>query len=72
MSALEGEERQVLLIPPEDLSSHTSAGILGALLEAGAGMYPDLCTQYSRYSTTADGEEEEEEGKDNEYDNVAD
>ena len=37
-----GNEHAVLHIPPEALDSHRLAGELGAPLETGEDMYPDL------------------------------
>ena len=42
-----GNERVVLNIPQEALDTHRLAGELGAPLEAGEDMYPDLLMTYT-------------------------
>lgn len=42
LSVLLEEESRVLDIPPGDASTHPQASLLGAELQAGEGMYPDL------------------------------
>lgn len=41
-----GKEEDVLYIPQEALDSHRLAGVLGAPLEAGSDMYPELERTY--------------------------
>ena len=40
------EEEEALLIPPEALSTHMLAGVIGSPLEAGIDMYPELELTY--------------------------
>lgn len=40
------DEEEVLYIPPEALYSHKMAGEVGAPLEAGTAMYPELEKTY--------------------------
>ena len=49
MQALLEHEDSLLHIPPEALSSHSQAGMLGAPLEAGALMYTDTQKVYTAY-----------------------
>ena len=43
---LVGDRKEVLAIPREELATHPLAGVLGAPLEAGEGMYLDLQNRY--------------------------
>ena len=39
-------DKSILVIPEKDLGTHPQAGVLGAPLEAGEGMYTDLQKSY--------------------------
>jgi hypothetical protein len=41
-----GEEDEVLFVPPEAVSSHRMAGVLGSPLDTGMDMYPELEMTY--------------------------
>ena len=43
---LVSDRKVVLTIPQEELATHPLAGVLGAPLEAGEGMYLDLQNRY--------------------------
>ena len=43
---LVGDRKEVLAVPQEDLATHPLAGVLGAALDAGEGMYLDLQNRY--------------------------
>ena len=43
---LVSDRKVVLAIPQEELTTHPLAGVLGAPLEAGEGMYLDLQNRY--------------------------
>ena len=40
-------DKNILVIPEKDLATHPQAGVLGAPLEAGEGMYADLRNSYA-------------------------
>ena len=50
---LVGSEEMVLNIPEEDSSTSPLAGVLGAPLEAGEGMYLELQRRYLNYHQRA-------------------
>lgn len=50
LAALRVDEEKVLEIPADAAQSHPKADTLGAPIEAGAGMYQDICKKYCRYS----------------------
>ena len=54
MLALLEHEGSLLHIPPEALSSHSQAGMLGAPLEAGMLMYTDTQEMYLDYEEVDD------------------
>ena len=46
MLALLQTDKNILVIPEKDLTTHPQAGVLGTSLEAGEGMYTDLQKTY--------------------------
>ena len=58
VQALLEHEDSLLHIPPEALSSHSQAGMLGAPLEAGMLMYTDTQKMYFVEGETADDSNE--------------